>query len=530
MTRLHSRRRILRWLGLGPLAGPFAAPFVLGACKIEPILDLPPPPDPESLEFPDLPPRIPEQLDDAEDLLRASLDAFLERETAYIDNELRRRLPEDPRTTAHLVALLRSFGFEAAGPRGGWLQDVELSLVEASSESPPRVIARPGRTDDPAEAIDLARHGAFRQRRPGPVEGLSLSPIRQLGEALPREAVAGRVILLEAPPELDLAASDAPARIDAIVALARESGALGCLVLTGFDDAALEPLRERWRRQYHPIGSSETDPLLIEGVLDAGGRDGLQAALVDDQPWLLDIDLGLHERRLTSHNVAARLPGRELPSEAAVLVCAWDTPSHDDEQLASHRLLASLGVLAQLADWQRRGTRPRRSLFALFAVDAGFGAGQLAHARWTATAGVQPTSVLAFDRVDPDSLHPALLLSGAFDARIAELAARVAKRDGRDLLFGNQLTLPSLAPYLRASIPVMTLGTPPVGVLVPASDADPTQGPRGGEQAGLHGEVRLTRNLLLALEEKVGPSPAANAAVPAPMPADDSQSPAPQQQ
>jgi hypothetical protein len=488
-----SRRRFLRSLGLAPIAAI--------ACKIEPILDLPPPPEPVLMAFPDLPPRIPEQLENAEDMLTAALDAFLDREGPYLAGELRQRSPENPRTTEHLVALLRVFGLEPAGPRGDWLQPIELRLVEQPNDVAPIVRMRrndasgqaPAEGDD-ASTIDLIQHGGFRQRRAGRVDALLLAAIREFGEPLPREAVAGRVVLLRAPSDLDFASEALFDRLDALAALARQSGAAGCLLLAACSDEALDPLRERWRRQFRLTETSEADELVIEGVLSATGSELLATALADEEAWVLDADLGLRERTVTSHNVAGRLAGRELPGEAAVLLCAWDTPFGYDGRIETLRLLASLATVAQLAEWQRRGSRPRRSILVLFAVDAGLGAGQLGHARWTATAGVQPTAVLAFDRVDPDIVHPAVLLSGHFDARVTELAERGVRRDGRDLLLGNELTLPSLAPYLRAPIPVMTIGAPPDAAA--GAGGDP---PR----SGLHAEVRLVRNLLLALAERL---------------------------
>jgi hypothetical protein len=481
-----TRRRFLHWLGLSPLAAV--------ACKIEPILDLPPPPDPVLMAFPDVPPRIPEQLEDADATLQASLDAFLDREAPYLAGELRQRSPEHSRTTEHLVALLQVFGLEPAGPRGDWLQPVELRLVEQIGDAA-IVRVRPEPISEAAsdEAIELSAHGAFRQRRAGRVEGLLLAAIRELGEPLPREAVAGRVVLVKAPAEFVLGGEALIDQLDALAALARQSGAAGCLLLAGCTDDVLEPLRERWRRQFRLAESSDADELVIEGVLSATGSELLSAALGDERNLVLDAELGLRERSVTSHNVAGRLAGRELPGEAAVLVCAWDTPAGNDDELESLRLLATLATIAQLSEWQRRGARPRRSILVLFAVDAGLGAGQLGHARWTATAGVQPTSVIAFDRIDPDTMHPAVLLSGHYDARVTELATRGAKRDGRDLLLGNALTLPSLAPYLRAPIPVMTIGAPPDLAAVAGEPA----------RVGLHAEVRLMRNLLLALTERL---------------------------
>lgn len=485
-----SRRRFLRALGLSPIAA--------AACKIEPILDLPPPPDPELLAFPDLPPRIPEQLEDAEETLQAALDAFLDREGPYLAGELQQRSPENPRTTEHLIALLQVFGLEPAGPRGDWLQPIELRLVEQSSDGEPMVRVRRDQSTGEGEGkgvgtVDLIEHGAFRQRRAGRVDALLLAAIRGIGAPLPREAVAGRVVLLRVPSDLDFASEAVFDRLDAIGALVRQSGAAGCLLLAECSDEALDPLRERWRRQFRLLETSEADELVIEGVLSTTGSELVAAALADEQTWVLDADLRLRERSVTSHNVAGRLAGRELPGEAAVLVCAWDTPAGNDGRIETLRLLATLSTIAQLAEWQRRGSRPRRSVFVLFAVDAGLGAGQLGHARWTATAGVQPTVIVAFDRIDPHIVHPAVLLSGHFDSRVTEMAMRGAKRDGRDLLLGNELTLPSLAPYLRAPIPVITIGAPPDGV----------GGAEDEPRAGLHAEVRLVRNLLLALAERL---------------------------
>jgi len=484
------RRRFIRWLGLGPLAQV--------ACKIEAILDLPPVPEVERPSFPEPPPRIPEQLADAEEFLHAGLEAFFAREGPYLQGELRQRSPEQPHTPEHLIALLQGFGLEAAGPRGGWLQPVALRLVEHPADAAVVVRVRPehpGNTDAAVVPIDLSEYGAFRQRRAGRIDGLLLAGVRQVGEPLPRELVAGRVVLLRAAKELDMTSDAALEQLDGLAALARQSGAAGCVVLTACADDALVRLRERWSRQFHLGETSEADELVLEGVLAASGSERLVAALASAPSWVLDADLGLRERTVVSHNVIGRIAGRELPGEAAVVVCAWDTPGGGEGRPETLRLLASLATLAQLVEWQRRGAQPRRSIVVVFAVDAGLGAGQLEHARWSTGAGVQPTSLVAFDRLVADVVAPQLLLSGHFDAKVGEMAERCVREDGRGLQFGKELTLPSLSPYLRTAIPVMTIGA--------AVDAAPAASATAW--AGLHAEVRLLRNLLLALAEQVGP-------------------------
>ena len=233
---------------------------------------------------------------------------------------------------------------------------------------------------------------------------------------------------------------------------------------------------------------------MIEGVLSASGGELLDAAWKSAQSWVLDADLGLREQTVLSHNVVGRLAGRELPGEAALLACAWDTTATGDGSKETLRLLASVATIAQLAEWQRRGAQPRRSIVAVFAVDAGLGAGHIEHARWSASAGVLPTSLLALDHVEADVAPAEILLSGHFDARVNDLAERNVRRGGRTLRVGKELTVPSLAPYLRTQISVMTIGA------APGSPAATT-----GTRVGLHAAVRLARDVLLALAEQIGP-------------------------
>lgn len=479
---MSSRRRFLHLLGTAPLG--------LAACKVEPILDLPPPPDPEQSLYVEPPPRIPDQLEDAEALLEASLAAFLAREQPYLSGQLRERLPEHTRASEHLVALLQVLGLEPAGPRGGWLQDVELRLVEQAPDLAPLVVLR--REGEPAESLELATQGAFRQRRAGAVESLLLTSIRTLGEPLPRESIAGRIVPLRI--DAPLRASELLEQLDASAALVRQGGAAGLMLLSSAPPDVIDELRVHLRRQFRLAESSEADELVLEGVLAASGSEQLAAALArPDASWLLDAQLGVRERSVTSHNVIGRLVGRERPGEAVVLVCAWDTSPVRESHSETLRLLASLATFVELAEWMRRGTRPRRSLLIVFAVDAGLGAGQLAHARWSAGNGVQPTAVLGLDLVEPDRVAPTLLLSGHFDTRVSECAARAARREARDLLLADELTLPSLAPYLRAPIPVVTIGAGP----------DAGLGEREQPNVGLHAEVRLLRSLLLALADQL---------------------------
>ena len=102
--------------------------------------------------------------------------------------------------------------------------------------------------------------------------------------------------------------------------------------------------------------------------------------------------------------------------------------------------------------------------------------------------------MIAFDRIEADVAPAEILLAGHFDARVSELAERSVRQNGRTLRIGKELTLPSLAPYLRTRIPVMTIGAAPGSPVATI-----------GTRAGLHSQVRLARNILLALAEQIGP-------------------------
>lgn len=482
------RRTLLRWLGAGPLAA-------LG-CKIEPILGLGPSPDPRSPLFPDPRPEIPDEIEDPEDALVTALDELLVREAESLA-ALRERGAESTATIELLIARLQAHGLEPGGPQGRWSQPVELRRVDLPADARPQVRVRRARpTGGAAEAIELGEHGVFRQRRAGPVEALPLAPVRKAGEALPREAVAGRVVLLRAPAELDVGSEAGSERLEAWAGQARESGAAGVLVLTGRSEEELAPLRERWRRVLSTGEAGRDAGLIFEGVLSAAGVERLGAALAGARAWALEAELGLVEAAWTSHNVIARVPGADLAREEVLLVSAWDTPVGGDGALETTRLVASLVALAQVVEQQRRGARLRRSIVGVFAVDAGLGAGQLAHARGSAGAGVAPSAVLAIDRVEPDVVRAAVSLAGQVDGRVIALAERVCLREGRTLQVAGSLNLPWLSPYVQPRLPVMTIGAGP-------SSGELPQAPR----AGLHAEVRVVRDLLLALAEDAGPSP-----------------------
>ncbi len=484
------RRALLRWLGAGPLAA-------LG-CKIELILDPGPSPDPRELLFPDPRPEIPDEVVEPEESMVTALDEVLAAEAEGLAGVLRERGPESTATIEHLIARLQAYGLEPGGPQGGWSQPVELRRVELPADAKPQVRLRRTRPAGAgsAEAIELGEHGVFRQRRAGPVEGLPLAQVRKAGEALPREAVAGRVVLLRAPADLDVGSAAGSERIEAWASQARESGAAGVVVLTGRSDEELAPLRERWRQVLSAGEAGRDAGLIFEGVLSAAGVERLGLALAGARAWALEAELGLVEAAWTSRNVVARLPGQDLPWEEVVLVCAWDTPAGGDAPLETMRLLVSLVALAQVVEQQRRGGRLRRSIVGVFAVDAGLGAGQLAHARGSAGEGVTTSAVLAVDRVEPDVVRAAVSLSGQVDSRVIALAERACLREGRTLQVAGSLSLPWLSPYVQARLPVMTIGAGP-------SSGELPQTPR----AGLHAEVRLVRELLLALAEDAGPSP-----------------------
>src|SRR5690606_13651678 len=145
------------------------------------------------------------------------------------------------------------------------------------------------------------------------------------------------------------------------------------------------------------------------------------------------------------------------PDEAVVLTCAWDTPNRAMIETDTLRLLASMAAFAQLADWSRRSTPPRYSLLLLLTADAGFAAGQTVHAAWASSFGTQTKALLALDRPTIGEPLPAVTLSGHFDSASAELVRSVIAADNRDLLLADQLTMPSLAPYLRYQAPVMAV-------------------------------------------------------------------------
>jgi hypothetical protein len=517
-----SRRRFM-----GGLTG--LAALSLGGCKIEPILDLPPSADSLPLWFPDLPPQIPDELADAETSLRASTDALFDRELPrLVHGELRERPSEDPKAISHLLGLLRSFGLDPAGNRGGWLLPVPLDIVEPSgaeprvtlrpqSESPtielddlgdPRAPGAPGAPDDPDEpdleapvverrALDLAELGAFRQRGLATShQSLLVTTVRDFQIPLASEGLVGRVALVRAPKDLDLAHVDAPGRVDQLFAALRDIGAIGCLLLTSAGSESIQRFRQLWQRQVRRPGG-QTDAMLIEGVIGAEGRAAIERARPRESAWVLDLALATRQFNVESQNILGRIIGRERPDEAVVLTCSWDTPDGVSLELHTRRLLATLGAFAQLAEWSRRSTPPRSSLILLLTVDAGFGAGQSVHAAWANEYGTRTSTLLALDRPTLEPL-PAVTLSGHFDAAAAEVVRGVIAADGRDLLLTEHLAMPSLAPYLRHSAPVLEIGAP---------DPDALERPPGSEpgsletdpRAGLHADVRLLRNLMLAL-------------------------------
>lgn len=488
-----NRRQFVRRLG-------GLAALSLGGCKIEPILGLPPSTEDQPLRFPDLPPQIPDQLDDAETTLRAVSDQLLDRMAPLLlDGELRERPFEHRNTVTHLLTELRNIGLEPAGNRGGWLLPVPLDIIEPTGAAP-RVTLRPeldamaGDQQSPAsDPLELAELGAFRQR------GYAL-PHRNLLVALASDASAidsytGRVALLRAPKDLDLAQPDAAARVDLLFSSVRDAGAIGCLLLSNAEVGTIDRFRQAWQRQVRRPGSYD-EAMLIEGVLGAEGRAAVERALKREQTWVLDVALATRQFPFESHDILARITGRERPDEAMVLTCAWDTPSRATIETDNLRLLASLAAFAQLADWSRRSTPPRYSLLLLLSADAGFAAGQVVHAAWASSFGTKTAALLALDRPTIGEPPPAVTLSGHFDVAGAELVRKVVAADGRDLLLADQLAVASLAPYLRYGAPVMTVGAPEPAALEDRSN--PSDDPR----AGIHADARLLRNLLLALSAR----------------------------
>lgn len=496
-----SRRQFLRTLGgLSALS--------LGGCKIEPILGLPRSSDPPPLLFPDLRPQIPDQLDDAETTLQANTDQLLDRlYPQLLTGELRERSFEDHDAITHLLNSLRSFGLEPAGNRGGWLLPVPLDIIEPTGADP-HVTLRAEQESSSAElpdaittAHELAPLGAFRQRGYAlPHRNLLVASIRGASQ-LAHESFRGRVALIRAPRDLDLNHRDAASRVDQMFASLRDAGAIGGLLLTNADAPTIEALAEAWQRQVRRPGSHD-EAMLIEGVLGAEGRAVIESALKGEHTWMLDVALATRQYTLESYDILGRITGRERPDEAVVLTCAWDTPNPASVELDTRRLLASLAAFAQLADWSRRSTPPRFSLLLLLTADVGLAAGQAAHAAWASSFGTQTSALLALDRPSVGEPQPAVTLSGHFDAGSAELVRNVVMADGRDLLLADQLTMPSLAPYLRYPAPVLAVGAPDPAALDDRNPSNPSNG-AGEEQieprTGIHADVRLLRNLLLAL-------------------------------
>ena len=489
-----SRREFVRTLG-GLTA------LSLGGCKIEPILGLPPSEEERPLWFPDRPPQIPDQLDDAETTLRAMTDQLLDRlYPLLLAGELRERPFEHRNAVTHLLATLRSFGLEPAGNRGGWLLPVPLDIIEPTGAAPrvtlrPERAATPSDTEPTATPVELAELGAFRQRGYAlPHRNLLVAALRD-ATPLAGDSYTGRVALLRAPKELDLTARDAAARVDLLFAGVRDAGAIGCLLLSNADAATIERFRQAWQRQVRRPGTYD-EAMLIEGVLGAEGRAAIEAAQTQ-QGWVLDVALATRQYAFETHDILARVTGRERPDEAVVLTCPWDTPNLATIEIDTLRLLATLAAFAQLADWSRRSTPPRYSLLLLLTADAGFAAGQAAHAAWASSFGTQTAALLALDRPTLGDPLPAVALSGHFDAASGELVRNVVAADGRDLLLADQLAMPSLAPYLRYPAPVMTVGAPDPAALEGTLD-EPDDAPPS-PRAGIHADVRLLRNLMLAL-------------------------------
>ncbi len=520
-----NRREFVRRLG------GLAALSITG-CKIEPILDLPPSVDELPLAFPDLPPQIPDQLEDAEVTLRAMTDELLDDELALLmSGELRLRASEDVRVVSHLTQLMRRFGLEPAGNRGGWLLPVPLDITEPTGAEP-RVTLRPeseaktdpARTDanpdaapappaksppdSPAKsppdaepeprALELASLGAFRQRGLAiPHDGLLVGLVRPYQTPLASESYAGRVALIRAPKDLDLDDRESPARVDLLLSTVRDAGAIGCLLLTDAGPEAIERFRELWKRQVRRAGQRE-GAMLIEGVLGAEGRAAIEAVSMHDESWVLDVALATRQYELETHDIIGRITGRERPHEAVVLTCSWDTPDPTSVEIDTLRLLATLATFAQLAEWSRRSTPPRYSLILLLTADAGFSAGQSVHAAWASNFGAEVSVLLGLDRPTLEPL-PAVSLSGHFDAALAELVRGVVAADDRDLLIAEQLTMPSLAPYLRYPAPVMAVGAPdPAALELGEDEGDEGEQPMD-PRAGIHADLRLLRNLMLAL-------------------------------
>jgi hypothetical protein len=496
MTRTR-RRDFCRALGSLACVG-------LGGCKIEPILGI----DSEELQlpptFPELRAQIPDQLADAETTLRMLTEQLLAREQHQLLGNLRERPSHDPRAVPHLVEIMRRCGLSPAGNRSGWLQPVMLDVVEPTgAEAMIRLRPEAEPEPEPERLIDLAALGAFRQRGAAkPHTALLLGPLLDYKTPLASDKLAGRVALFRAPSELDLDDPSAMAHIDVLMSSVRDAGALGCLLLTNDAGPAIDRFRAQWQRQVRrPTGGGE-QAMLIEGLLAKPARSAISDALRAEAPWVLDLDLATRNFEVESHNVLGAVLGRGHPDEAVVLTCAWDTPDPLTAEVDTTRLLTSLATFFQLAEWSRRSTPAKYSLILLLTVNAGLAAGTAVHATWTVDFGARTKAVLALDQPTRELL-PALLLSGHYDPPTAEIVRRVVSADGRDLLLVDQLAMPSLAPYLRYPAPVMTIGVPDADALSlssgSTSQTDLAELADDDPNAGLFADVRLLRNLLLAL-------------------------------
>jgi hypothetical protein len=487
-----SRREFCRALGSLACVG-------LGGCKIEPILALESEELGLALAFPDLPPKIPDQLADAETTLRVLTEQLLAREQSPLTTgALRERPSEDARPVPHLVELLRRCGLAPAGNGGGWLQAVMLEVVEPTGAQA-KIQLRPESEPEPERTIDLAALGAFRQRGAAtPRTALSLGKVFDHQTPLVRDELAGRVALFRAPDDLDLDDASASTHIDALLSSVRDAGALGCLLLTNDEGPGIDRHRALWQRQVRRPGSGE-QAMLIEGLLGKAGQAAILDAQRDRKPWVLDVDLATRSFELESHNVLGSVLGREH-GEAVILTCAWDTPDPLTIEVDTQRLLTSIATFFQLAEWSRRSTRPKHSLILLLTVNAGLAAGTAVHASSAVDADSKTKAVLALDRPTRELL-PAVVLSGHYDGATAELVRRVVSADGRDLLLVDQLGMSSLAPYLRDPTPVMTIGAPaPEALALPAPSTSSPPDPSAEDPlAGLFADVRLLRNLLLTL-------------------------------
>jgi hypothetical protein len=172
-------------------------------------------------------------------------------------------------------------------------------------------------------------------------------------------------------------------------------------------------------------------------VASAGRRDFRAVAT----GLTVDIELTARTRRITSHNVVARIRGREAPNECIVYTAHWDhvgrNPSLDGDQIFNGAVDNATGTAALLelaAAFASLGAPPRRSVYfvATTAEEKG-----LLGAEYYALHPLRPlrdtAAVLNLDAHFPYGSYAAMTTPGLGLSELDEVMARAAARIGRTL-------------------------------------------------------------------------------------------------